>query len=65
MLTLTLHDPRANRQHTQSFDLPAGDIARQANAIAWYARRRRMPLELVQVSTVTPAGRKLYPTEEN
>ena len=56
---VTLSDPRPNSFHTQSFDT-LDDVRSIANVIAWYARMRKIPLELVQVSTVFPAGRKLY-----
>jgi len=56
---VTCSDPRPNTYHVQSFDVlnEPRDIA---NCIARYARQRQMPLPLVQVSTVYPAGRALY-----
>ena len=56
---VTLSDPRPNNYHMQSVDVLA-DVRSIANAIAGYARMRKIPLQMVQVSTVFPAGRKLY-----
>ena len=56
---VTCSDPRPNTRHAQSFDV-LNEPRAVANIIAWYARQRQMPLAMVEVSTVYPAGRKLY-----
>ena len=56
---LTLSDPRPNHFHIQTTDT-LNEPRAIANDILRYARQRGIPVDMVEVATVFPAGRALF-----